>query len=98
SVCDYLSAKQALIILDNCEHLLDAAAEIAEAILLAAPGVRVLATSREPLGIVGERLLGVRSLHVTSELGLEAISACEAVQLFLERAEATRPGFELNPT
>ena len=63
SVCDYLSGKQALIVLDNCEHLLDAAAELAEAILRAAPGVRVLATSREPLGVAGERLLGVPSLR-----------------------------------
>jgi predicted ATPase len=96
SACDYLSGKQALIILDNCEHLLDAAAGIAEAILLAAPAVRVLATSREPLGVAGERLLGVPSLRVASEPSLEAIAACEAVQLFMERAEATRPGLELN--
>jgi predicted ATPase/class 3 adenylate cyclase len=98
SVCDYLSGKQALIILDNCEHLLDAAAGIAEAILLAALGVRVLATSREPLGVAGERLLGVPSLRVASEPSLEAIAACEAVQLFMERAEATRPGLELDAT
>ena len=52
--------------LDNCEHLLDEAAEMAEAILRAAPGVRVLATSREPLGVAGERLLGVPSLDVAS--------------------------------
>ncbi len=98
SVCDYLSGKQALIILDNCEHLLDAAAGIVEAILLAAPEVRVLATSREPLGVAGERLLGVPSLRVASEPSLEAIAACEAVQLFMERAEATRPGMELDAT
>jgi predicted ATPase/class 3 adenylate cyclase len=98
SVCDYLSGKQALIILDNCEHLLDAAAGIAEAILLAAPRVRVLATSREPLGVAGERLLGVPSLRVASEPSLEAIAACEAVRLFMERAEATRPGLELDAT
>ncbi len=98
SVCDYLSGKQALIILDNCEHLLDAAAGIAEAILLAAPGVRVLATSREPLGVAGERLLGVPSLRVASEATLEAIAACEAVQLFMERAAATRPSLELDAT
>ena len=100
SVCDYLSGKQALIVLDNCEHLLDAAAELAEAILLAAPGVRVLATSREPLGVAGERLLGVPSLDVTSasESSLEAIAACEAVQLFMDRAAATRSGLELDAT
>jgi predicted ATPase/class 3 adenylate cyclase len=98
SACDYLSGKQALIILDNCEHLLDAAAAIAEAVLLAAPAVQVVATSREPLGVAGERLLGVPSLRVASEPGLEAIAACEAVRLFMDRAEATRPGLELDAT
>jgi predicted ATPase/class 3 adenylate cyclase len=98
SVCDYLSGKHALLILDNCEHLLDAAAQTAEAILLAATEVRVLATSREPLGVAGERVLGVRSLRVASEPGLDAIAACEAVELFMERALATRPGLELNST
>jgi predicted ATPase len=98
SVCDYLSGKQALIILDNCEHLLGAAAASAEAILFAATGVRVLATSREPLGVAGERLMGVPSLRLASEPNLEAIAACEAVRLFMERAETTRPGLELNAT
>lgn len=98
SVCDYLSGKQALIILDNCEHLLDAVARIAEAILLADPGVRVLATSREPLGVAGERVLRVPPLRVATESKLEAIAACEAVQLFMERAGATRPGLELDAT
>jgi predicted ATPase len=98
SVCDYLSDKQALVILDNCEHLLGAAAANAEAILLTAPGVRVLATSRERLGVAGERLLGVPSLRLASEPSLGAIAACEAVRLFMERAEATRPGLELNAT
>ena len=98
SVCDFLSGKQALIVLDNCEHLLDEAAEMAEAILRAAPGVRVLATSREPLGVPGERLLGVPSLDVASasESSLEAIAGCEAVRLFMDRAAATRSGLELD--
>ena len=100
SVCDYLSGKQALIVLDNCEHLLDEAAALAEAMLRAAPGVRVLATSREPLGVAGERLLGVPSLDVASasESNLEAIAACEAVQLFMDRAAATRSGLEIDGT
>ena len=97
-MCDYLAGKQALIVLDNCEHLLDAAAGMAEAILLAAPGVRVVATSREPLGVAGERLLGVPSLDVAlvSESSLEAIADCEAVRLFMERAEATRSGLQID--
>ena len=100
SVRDYLAGKQALIVLDNCEHLLDEAAAMAEAMVRAAPRVRVLATSREPLGVAGERLLGVPSLRVASasEPGLEEIAACEAVRLFMERAEATRSGLELDAT
>ena len=98
SVCEYLSGKQALIILDNCEHLVDAAAGIAESILLAAPDVRVLATSREPLGVGGERLMGVPSLRLASEPAVDVIAACEAVRLFVERARATRPGLGLDAT
>ena len=65
SVCDYLAGKQALIVLDNCEHLLDEAAEMAEAILRAAPGVRVLATSREAARRGGRAGCGrCRSLRV----------------------------------
>ena len=96
SVCDYLAGKQALIVLDNCEHLLDAAAEAAEAMLRAAPGVRVLATSRELLGVAGERVVGVRSLRVASVPDVEAIAACDAVRLFVERAGATRSEFRLD--
>jgi predicted ATPase len=98
SACDYLSGKDALVILDNCEHLLNAAAQIAEAVLVAAPRVRVLATSREPLGVAGERLLGVPSLRVASDPSLESIADCEAVRLFMERARATRPSLELDAT
>jgi predicted ATPase/class 3 adenylate cyclase len=96
SVCDYLAAKHALIVLDNCEHLLDAVAEVAEAMLQAAPDVRVLATSRELLGVAGERVVGVRSLPVTSGPGVEAIAACDAVRLFVDRASATRSEFRLD--
>ena len=96
SVCDYLSGKQALIVLDNCEHLLDAAAEMAEAMLRAAPGVRVLATSREGLAVAGEQVWPVRSLRVASEVSLEAIAACEAVRLFGSAPGAVQPSFALD--
>ena len=55
------------MVLDNCEHLLDAAAELAEAILAGAPGVRILATSREGLGIPGEQVRPLRSLPVPAD-------------------------------
>ena len=98
SVCDYLAGKHALIVLDNCEHLLDAAAEMAEVILRAAPGVRVLATSREGLAVAGEQVWPVRSLRVASEPSLEAIAGCEAVRLFGERAGSARPSFVVDAT
>ncbi len=98
SVCDYLSAKRALIVLDNCEHLLDAAAEMAEAMLRAAPEVRVLATSREGLAVAGEQVWPVRPLRIASEPSLEAIAACEAVRLFGERAASARPSFVVDAT
>jgi predicted ATPase/class 3 adenylate cyclase len=96
SVCDHLAGKQALIVLDNCEHLLDAAAQAAEEMLRAAVGLRVLATSRELLGVAGERVVGVRSLRVASEPDVEAIASCDAVRLFVERAGATRSDFRLD--
>jgi predicted ATPase/class 3 adenylate cyclase len=96
STCVFLASKHALIVLDNCEHLLDAAADAAEAMLRAAPGVRVLATSREPLGVAGERVVAVRSLQVASEPDVEAIAACDAVRLFVERAAAARAEFRLD--
>src|SRR5262249_31943713 len=96
SVCDHLSSRRALLVLDNCEHLLDAAAEIADAMLRTAPGGRILATGRELRRGAGERVVGVRSLSVASEENVEAIATCEAVRLFLERAEAKRSGFQLD--
>ena len=98
SVCDYLAGRHALIVLDNCEHVLDAAAGIAEQMLRAAPDVRVLATSREGLGVAGEQVWPVRSLRVASDPSLEAIAACEAVRLFAERATAARPTFVVDVT
>jgi predicted ATPase/class 3 adenylate cyclase len=98
SACDYLAGRRALIILDNCEHVLDSAAAVAEEILRSAPDVRLLATSRELLGVSGERVVAVRSLGVASEPNVDAIAACEAVRLFVDRARATRSGFRLDPT
>jgi predicted ATPase/DNA-binding CsgD family transcriptional regulator len=95
-----LQERQLLLALDNCEHLLSACAELAEA-LLAQTAVTVLATSREPLGVRGEMLYPVRPLSLPP-LTLpandpDALSQFEAVQLFLERARAILPHFELTP-
>ena len=58
----FLSDRQVLIVLDNCEHVLSAAAQLAEVVLAAGPDVVIVATSREPLGVNGEVVRGVRSL------------------------------------
>ena len=95
---EYLSGQQLLLVLDNCEHIADAAAEIVEEILRSAPLVKIVATSREPLRADGEvvhRLDGLTYPSTTS--GISATEACgfSAVELFVERAQAAHPRFEL---
>ena len=92
SIADFLRTSRTLVLLDNCEHLLDAVTELVEGVLAGAPGVRILATSREGFGIPGERVLPVRSLSI----GLERAESSDAVVLFAERARAVAPGFALN--
>ena len=99
SAAGYLRQKKALLILDNCEHLVEAAARLAEQLVLACPSLLLLATSREPLGIDGESTYRVPSLRFPS--GTEGITAAEAlaygaVRLFVERATATVDGFSLS--
>ncbi|MFN8636029.1 MAG: LuxR C-terminal-related transcriptional regulator [Chloroflexota bacterium] len=99
-----LESRELLLVLDNCEHLLDACAELVDRLLRGCPGLRVLVTSREPLGIAGETVwrvpgLGLRSVGTGPRLdGVGRIEASpeasEAVQLFLERARAARPELE----
>ncbi|MFB4308768.1 BTAD domain-containing putative transcriptional regulator [Actinomadura sp. GTD37] len=89
-----LSGRRLLLLLDNCEHLLDAAARLAGALLENCPGVRILATSREPLGITGESLWPVEPLEPPPEsAGPEEAAAYPAVRLFADRAAAVSPGF-----
>ena len=82
----YLADKHMLLIVDNCEHMLDAASHVVAELLRAASGVRILATSRESLGVPGEIVYHVPSLQV-------ADAESEAVSLFLDRAHAVRPDF-----
>src|SRR6185437_13690937 len=93
-----LSARQALLVLDNCEHLLDAAAVLADQVLAACPQVHILATSREPLNITGEMLWPVGPLTLPPD-GREPVpaevAACASVRLLVQRARAARPGFEV---
>ncbi|MFI2610382.1 ATP-binding protein [Kitasatospora sp. NPDC018619] len=97
-----LRERRALLVLDNCEHLVEACARLADALLRAAPGLRVLATSRQPLGIAGERVFPVEPLPVPDAVaeadagrGLRALSGNPAVALFVDRAAAVLPGFAL---
>src|SRR5688572_3053343 len=88
-LCDYLREKKMLLILDNCEHLVDACARMADRILHATPNVRVLASSREALGIGGEVTYRVPSLGLPDMQHLpsvESLSQYEAVKLFIDRA------------
>jgi predicted ATPase/DNA-binding CsgD family transcriptional regulator len=97
----YLADKEMLLVLDNCEHLLQAAARLASDLLRAAPGVRVIATSREPLSIDGEHVLPVPPLLLPSSDAGEALDRLrqnEAVQLFVERAVAASGSFDLTVT
>ena len=85
----HLASREALLILDNCEHLLDAIAVLADVLLKEAGGVRILATSRQPLGISGERVLQVAPLTLPEEASSDprqGFAPSEAVALFLARA------------
>jgi non-specific serine/threonine protein kinase len=91
-LAEALEGKQVLLVLDNCEHLVDACARLVAELLAAAPGLRVLATSREPLGVPGEAVWPVPALDVSA--GADEALECEAVALFRDRASLARPGFE----
>ena len=95
---DWLRPKQLLLVLDNCEHLIDACAEAAASIVSACQEVHILATSREVLGIPGEVTWRVPPLSVppaNAAADMEALGRCDAVRLFVERATALRAGFAL---
>jgi predicted ATPase len=94
ALVEFLRSKQLLLVLDNCEHLLDGAATLAGALHRSCERLVILATSREGLGIEGERLVPVPPLGVPgAEADLAAITQAEAVQLFAERAAAVKPDF-----
>jgi predicted ATPase/class 3 adenylate cyclase len=93
---DRLRGSSELIVLDNCEHVVDAAAHLADRILQGAPGVKLVATSRELLGVRGEVPFQLRSMAMPSETTpLSEALHHDAVRLFAERAEAVSPGFRI---
>ncbi|MFF3380095.1 LuxR C-terminal-related transcriptional regulator [Streptomyces sp. NPDC002680] len=98
ALADRLSARRILLVLDNCEHLHRACAELAGALLHGTTGVRVLATSRHRLGLTEEHLLDVRPLPLPDPDGdLSAAHRHPALALFADRAAAALPGFTLTP-
>jgi predicted ATPase len=103
TLTNFLRTKKLILILDNCEHLIAECARIAETLLRACPGLQILASSREPLGIAGERTWPVPSLsipeswrdEVRGEEAAERLTQYEAVRLFIDRATAVRPQFHV---
>ncbi len=98
SVLAYLREKQVLLLLDNFEHVLDAAT-VVSAVLQSAPGVKIIITSREPLRLYGERELPVSPLELPDVNRLpppDALAKVASVALFVERVQAVRPEFELS--
>jgi predicted ATPase/class 3 adenylate cyclase len=98
SVVDFLRVREMLLVLDNCEHVLAQSARLVDSVLLACPSVRVLATSREGLGVPGEQMRTVPSLPVppVAASSVEAVNVHAAARLFVERAQRARDGFRLD--
>lgn len=94
-----IGGRRVLVVLDNCEHLVSACAEVVDRLLRGCPELRVLATSREPLSISGERVWQVPPLSVPGPDVLpvaERLMGFDAVSLFVERASAVQPAFVLH--
>ena len=97
ALTDYLRGKHLLLILDNCEHLVDACARLAADLLPACPRLTLLASSREGLGIAGETTFHVPTLGLPEDQDTTAAAVCrhDATDLFLQRARAVRPDFAI---
>jgi predicted ATPase len=95
TLLDLLGDRQILLALDNCEYLLGACAQLIEA-FVGLPNIKVLATCREPLGVIGETLYPVLPLALpATHLSIDEIRRVESVQLFIERARSILPAFGL---
>jgi non-specific serine/threonine protein kinase len=96
-VVDYLRAKNLLLIFDNCEHLVEASAQLADEFLHHAPNIKIIASSREALGIGGETVYRVPSLSLPNQAqaSRETLAGFESIQLFVDRARAANPKFDL---
>ena len=93
-----LAERELLLVLDNCEHLVESCAQLADALLHSCERLHLLATSRQILGVTGEttwRLPAMATPHATRRMTLAELQTLESVRLFLERTESARPGFRL---
>ncbi|MGH3898279.1 MAG: LuxR C-terminal-related transcriptional regulator [Pseudonocardiaceae bacterium] len=98
TLAEHLCARRSLVVLDNCEHLLDACAELVDALLRGCQSLTILATSRAPLGVPGEIIWRVPSMSLPTEPqreSIEALRLCDAVTLFSDRAVQVRPDFAI---
>jgi predicted ATPase len=93
-----LKSRRVMLILDNCEHLVDVCAELSDLLIKSCPHLRLVATSREPLDVPGESLWRVRSLTVplSDDTGIEMAMCAESVQLFVDRGNRVGAGFEID--
>jgi predicted ATPase/serine/threonine protein kinase len=101
ALTDYFRPRHVLLVLDNCEHLIAACAQLVEPLLRAAPNLHVLATSREGLGIPGETVWRVPSLALpdsSQPVSAAALQQFEAIRLFVDRARAVGPAFAVTET
>ncbi|MEV1021208.1 LuxR C-terminal-related transcriptional regulator [Streptomyces sp. NPDC050264] len=95
-IADFLADRNLLLLLDTCEHLVDACAVLCDELLRAAPGLRILATSRQPLDVAGEHVLAIGPLSVPDPSDSAARQGCDALDLFADRASAAAPGFTMS--
>ena len=95
-LCAHLGQRRVLIVLDNCEHLIDAAAACADALLDRCAPLTIIATSREALGVAGEQVVAVRTLSLPTTLTLAALQESDAVRLFIDRAGLAQPDFTVD--
>jgi predicted ATPase/DNA-binding winged helix-turn-helix (wHTH) protein len=100
---EHLAARPALLVLDNCEHVIDGVAAVVDALLAGStgragtPGTTIITTSREGLGVTGEQIYPVRSLSLPATDDLLAVQGAESVRVFVDRARLALPDFEVGP-
>ena len=97
SLAAVMGGRHVLLVLDNCEHVIDAAAGLCDSLLRAGHDLRVLATSREPLEVAGEARFPLPPLPLPADETTAGLAACESVALFVERADQADPDFTIAP-